>query len=164
LWLPGTQHELTAEKRSDPLANLRRTRAECCRTVKCAPLAEGAIPMNAGLVQNYPTTEAEEKTKRGQIVDGARDVFLAQGFDGASAGEIARSQAFRRAHSTSTSRTKANFQSRSRDRKRLPGRSHRQVRRDRRGRGTHAHMGRRTLYAEAARASLAVSRLRLSPN
>jgi AcrR family transcriptional regulator len=34
--------------------------------------------------------EREESTKRRQIVDGAREVFLARGFDAASMGEIAR--------------------------------------------------------------------------
>src|SRR5215813_2716187 len=34
--------------------------------------------------------EHEESAKRRQIMDGAREVFLAQGFDGASMGEIAR--------------------------------------------------------------------------
>src|SRR5438034_5802813 len=37
-----------------------------------------------------PAPEAAESDKRRQIIDGARAVFLAQGFDGASMGEIAR--------------------------------------------------------------------------
>src|SRR5690349_15866780 len=36
------------------------------------------------------TVEPEDSAKRRQIIDGARQVFLAQGFDGASMGEIAR--------------------------------------------------------------------------
>jgi AcrR family transcriptional regulator len=36
------------------------------------------------------TAEQAESAKRRQIMDGARDIFLAQGFDGASMGEIAR--------------------------------------------------------------------------
>src|SRR4029078_6694806 len=35
-------------------------------------------------------TPAEEGTKRRQIIEGARKLFLAQGFDAASMGEIAR--------------------------------------------------------------------------
>src|ERR1700704_1989558 len=35
-------------------------------------------------------TEHEESAKRRQIMEGAREVFLAQGFDAASMGEIAR--------------------------------------------------------------------------
>ena len=34
--------------------------------------------------------EHEESAKRRQIMEGAREVFLAQGFDAASMGEIAR--------------------------------------------------------------------------
>src|SRR5947199_6281998 len=37
-----------------------------------------------------PAPEAAESDKRRQIIDGARAVFLAQGFDAASMGEIAR--------------------------------------------------------------------------
>jgi len=37
-----------------------------------------------------PTTVEDENAKQRQIVDGARAVFLAQGFDAASMGEIAR--------------------------------------------------------------------------
>jgi AcrR family transcriptional regulator len=37
-----------------------------------------------------PTVEPVDSAKRKQIIDGARQVFLAQGFDGASMGEIAR--------------------------------------------------------------------------
>ncbi|KAB0266688.1 TetR/AcrR family transcriptional regulator [Microvirga brassicacearum] len=36
------------------------------------------------------TAEGGERSKRRQILQGAREVFLAQGFDGASMGEIAR--------------------------------------------------------------------------
>ncbi len=36
------------------------------------------------------TTERQDRAKRRQIMEGARTVFLAQGFDGASMGEIAR--------------------------------------------------------------------------
>src|SRR5437870_3144693 len=35
-------------------------------------------------------TERQDRAKRRQIMEGARQVFLAQGFDGASMGEIAR--------------------------------------------------------------------------
>jgi AcrR family transcriptional regulator len=37
-----------------------------------------------------PTEPAPDSAKRRQIIEGARTVFLAQGFDGASMGEIAR--------------------------------------------------------------------------
>jgi AcrR family transcriptional regulator len=37
-----------------------------------------------------PTEEGAESVKRRQILEGARQVFLAQGFDGASMGEIAK--------------------------------------------------------------------------
>ena len=37
-----------------------------------------------------PTPSDEDSVKRRQIIDGARSVFLAQGFDAASMGEIAR--------------------------------------------------------------------------
>src|SRR4029453_12067063 len=37
-----------------------------------------------------PTADFVDSAKRSQIIDGARQVFLAQGFDGASMGEIAR--------------------------------------------------------------------------
>src|SRR3712207_4340005 len=43
--------------------------------------------------EREPTPAAEESTesaKRRQILEGARKVFLAQGFDGASMGEIAK--------------------------------------------------------------------------
>jgi AcrR family transcriptional regulator len=46
--------------------------------------------MNAPLVLDRPDAETEDSAKRRQIVDGARTVFLAQGFDAASMGEIAR--------------------------------------------------------------------------
>src|SRR5436190_12762234 len=36
------------------------------------------------------TAERQDRAKRRQIIEGARVVFLAQGFDGASMGEIAR--------------------------------------------------------------------------
>jgi hypothetical protein len=48
------------------------------------------------------TEDAIDSAKRRQIIDGARQVFLAQGFDGASMGEIARPKA----RSTSISRTR----------------------------------------------------------
>lgn len=38
----------------------------------------------------HPTSGEEERTKRRQILDGARKVFMDLGFDGASMGEIAR--------------------------------------------------------------------------
>jgi AcrR family transcriptional regulator len=46
--------------------------------------------MNAPLVLERPGTDAEDSAKRRQIIEGARAVFLAQGFDAASMGEIAR--------------------------------------------------------------------------
>jgi AcrR family transcriptional regulator len=41
-------------------------------------------------IQATKSSEAAESAKRRQILDGARTVFLAQGFDAASMGEIAR--------------------------------------------------------------------------
>jgi AcrR family transcriptional regulator len=41
-------------------------------------------------VQVSPGTDRQDRAKRRQIMDGARAVFLAQGFDAASMGEIAR--------------------------------------------------------------------------
>lgn len=46
--------------------------------------------MTDTLVQDRPVNEAEDSAKRGQIVDGAREVFLARGFDAASMGDIAK--------------------------------------------------------------------------
>jgi AcrR family transcriptional regulator len=46
--------------------------------------------MNAALVVVRSDAELEDSTKRRQIIEGARAVFLAQGFDAASMGEIAR--------------------------------------------------------------------------
>ena len=47
--------------------------------------------MGANMVEDKaPTRPAEETAKCRQIIDGARTVFLAQGFDAASMGEIAR--------------------------------------------------------------------------
>jgi len=46
--------------------------------------------MTAPLVVDRPTSEADDTAKRRQIVEGARAVFLAQGFDAASMGEIAK--------------------------------------------------------------------------
>src|SRR5882724_8519390 len=46
--------------------------------------------MTAHLVLDRPVEEAEDSAKRRQIVEGARSVFMAQGFDAASMGEIAR--------------------------------------------------------------------------
>src|SRR5262245_4167780 len=40
--------------------------------------------------QLVPLTDRQDHAKRRQIMDGARAVFMAQGFDGASMGEIAR--------------------------------------------------------------------------
>lgn len=42
------------------------------------------------LAARPPQSDAEDSAKRRQILDGARAVFLAQGFDAASMGEIAR--------------------------------------------------------------------------
>jgi AcrR family transcriptional regulator len=47
--------------------------------------AEAAIPS-----LSPSTEESQESAKRRQILDGARQVFLASGFDGASMGEIAK--------------------------------------------------------------------------
>jgi AcrR family transcriptional regulator len=41
-------------------------------------------------IQTARVPDRQDGTKRRQIMDGAREVFLAQGFDGASMGEIAR--------------------------------------------------------------------------
>ena len=46
--------------------------------------------MTDTLVQDRPVNEAEDSAKRGQIVDGAREIFLARGFDAASMGDIAK--------------------------------------------------------------------------
>jgi len=42
------------------------------------------------LVLDPPVHETEDSAKRRQIVEGARSVFLAHGFDAASMGEIAK--------------------------------------------------------------------------
>jgi AcrR family transcriptional regulator len=44
----------------------------------------------AELTQTPPAEAAEDNAKRRQIVDGARSVFLARGFDAASMGDIAK--------------------------------------------------------------------------
>ena len=44
----------------------------------------------AELTQSRPVEAEEENAKRRQIVDGARQVFLARGFDAASMGDIAK--------------------------------------------------------------------------
>ena len=41
-------------------------------------------------IQLMPSIERQDRAKRRQIMEGARTVFLAQGFDAASMGEIAR--------------------------------------------------------------------------
>jgi AcrR family transcriptional regulator len=46
--------------------------------------------MSAQIERLVPGTADEDSSKRRQIVEGARQVFLAQGFDAASMGEIAR--------------------------------------------------------------------------
>src|SRR6516225_11126605 len=46
--------------------------------------------MSAPVVLERPGAEVEDSAKRRQIIEGARAVFLAQGFDAASMGEIAR--------------------------------------------------------------------------
>ena len=46
--------------------------------------------MNAPLVLDPPAIENEDRAKRRQIVEGARSVFMAHGFDAASMGEIAK--------------------------------------------------------------------------
>src|SRR4051812_23287347 len=52
-------------------------------------ILKDARAMSDTLTIDRPATE-EESAKRRQIIDGARAVFLAQGFDAASMGEIAR--------------------------------------------------------------------------
>ena len=51
-------------------------------------LTEG--PMSTNLVDTAAITDGTDNAKRRQIMAGARDLFLAQGFDAASMGEIAR--------------------------------------------------------------------------
>jgi AcrR family transcriptional regulator len=46
--------------------------------------------MSDTLVLERPAEAAEDSAKRRQIVDGAREVFLARGFDAASMGDIAK--------------------------------------------------------------------------
>jgi AcrR family transcriptional regulator len=46
--------------------------------------------MTAPLVQVRPDNETEDSAKRRQIVQGARSIFMAHGFDAASMGEIAK--------------------------------------------------------------------------
>ena len=46
--------------------------------------------MTAPLVLDHPVPEAEDNAKRRQIVEGARSIFMAHGFDAASMGEIAK--------------------------------------------------------------------------
>jgi AcrR family transcriptional regulator len=46
--------------------------------------------MNAPLVLDRPANETEDSAKRRQIVEGARSIFMAHGFDAASMGEIAK--------------------------------------------------------------------------
>ena len=46
--------------------------------------------MTARLVLDRPAEETEDSAKRRQIVEGARTVFRALGFDAASMGEIAK--------------------------------------------------------------------------
>jgi AcrR family transcriptional regulator len=53
-------------------------------------LLRGATAMSIPIVLDHPTSEAEENAKRRQVIAGARAVFLSQGFDAASMGEIAK--------------------------------------------------------------------------
>ena len=46
--------------------------------------------MTDTLVVDRPAVEAEDSAKRRQIVDGAREIFFARGFDAASMGDIAK--------------------------------------------------------------------------
>jgi AcrR family transcriptional regulator len=46
--------------------------------------------MTAPLVLDRPANETEDSAKRRQIVQGARSIFMAHGFDAASMGEIAK--------------------------------------------------------------------------
>jgi hypothetical protein len=56
--------------------------------------AVSATP-SSSLIASSGTTSAADGAKRRQIVDGARTVFMAQGFDAASMGEIAKAAAYR---------------------------------------------------------------------
>src|SRR5579871_2041498 len=53
-------------------------------------LKQGACLMTAPLVLDRPAEETEDSAKRRQIIEGARTVFRALGFDAASMGEIAK--------------------------------------------------------------------------
>lgn len=46
--------------------------------------------VGASIIERGPVSQAAEGDKRRQILEGARQVFMASGFDGASMGEIAR--------------------------------------------------------------------------
>jgi AcrR family transcriptional regulator len=48
------------------------------------------MQMNDTLVADRPVNEADDSAKRRQIVDGAREIFLARGFDAASMADIAK--------------------------------------------------------------------------
>jgi AcrR family transcriptional regulator len=54
------------------------------------PKGRSIVPMTATLVLDRPAEETEDSAKRRQIVEGARIVFKALGFDAASMGEIAK--------------------------------------------------------------------------
>src|SRR5437762_1301306 len=51
---------------------------------------QGCAESRSKMGSAAPTTLTIESEKRRQIIDGARDVFLAQGFDAASMSDIAR--------------------------------------------------------------------------
>jgi hypothetical protein len=54
-----------------------------------------AVPATPSGAASSGTTSAADSVKRRQIVDGAHTVFMAQGFDAASTGEIAKAAAYR---------------------------------------------------------------------
>jgi AcrR family transcriptional regulator len=54
------------------------------------PKGRSIVPMTATLVLDCSAEETEDSAKRRQIVEGARTVFRALGFDAASMGEIAK--------------------------------------------------------------------------
>ena len=48
------------------------------------------MPVTDTLVYDRPVNDADDSAKRRQIVDGAREIFLARGFDAASMSDIAK--------------------------------------------------------------------------
>jgi len=62
--------------------------------------------MTAQIERMTAVVADEDSAKRRQIIEGARRVFLAQGFDAASMGEIARTAGVSKARFTSISKNK----------------------------------------------------------